>query len=1269
MLDGLIRFSLENKLVVFLVLGLVLAWGLLVAPFEWDLGELPRNPVPVDAIPDIGENQQIVFTDWAGRSPQDVEDQITYPMTVALLGIPSVKTIRSYSMFGFSTIYVIFNEDVEFYWSRSRLLEKLNSLPSGTLPEGVTARLGPDATALGQVFLYTLEGRDPEGNPAAGWGLDELRSIQDWTVRYALQSAEGVAEVASIGGFVKEYQVDADPDLLRHYGVTLGQLVMAVKMSNLDIGAGTIEVNKTEQVIRAVGFIKDISDLEQAVVAVRNNVPVLVEHVANVTLGPATRRGALDKEGAEAVGGVVVVRYGENPLATINNVKGKIKEIANSLPSKELADGTLSKVTIVPFYDRTGLIYETLETLETALTEEILVTVIVVIVMVMDFVSALLVSMLLPIAVLMTFIAMKVFGVDANIVALSGIAIAIGTMVDMAIVLSENMLKHLAEAPPDKKRLEVIFEAASEVGSAVLTSVMTTVVSFLPVFTLVAAEGKLFSPLAYTKTFALISALIVALLLIPPLAHMMLGTRVRNRRLGQLVNGMLIALGLGMGIFWGWWWAAAALIVWGIYRVVKPFLPRWAPKGASIFVNWAAVILVTVVLATHWMPLGHKDGVIANTLFVGAIIGSLLFIFYLFQLAYPFILGWALRHKFTFLSIPVMFVVLAVTIWFGFTNTFAFIPGVKPEVKAGEKMPERAPVVEQLSEAFPKLEKEFMPALDEGSFLLMPTTMPHASIGEALDILSKQDMAIRGIPEVESVVGKIGRADSPLDPAPISMVETVINYKAEYLIDEEGNRIRQWRDHIHSPNDIWDEIQAAAEIPGSTMAPKLQPIAARIVMLQSGMRAPMGVKVKGDSLERIERVGLRIETFLKEVEGVKGGAVNADRIVGKPYLEIEPNVEEIARYGLSKISVMEVIQTGIGGMAITGTVEGRERYPVRVRYGRELRDSLEALGRVLIAAPDGTQVPLEQLSTIRYVRGPQVIKSEDTFLVGYITFDKLDGFGEIDVVENAKGYLERQEEVYRGALAHARAEAEKEGRVLSKADLESLPGLNVEGTSYVFAGNYENQLRSEKTLLVVLPLALVLIFIILYLQFRSVATTLMVFSGILVATSGGFMLLWLYGQGWFLDATVFGTNLRELFQVRPISLSVAVWVGFIALFGIATDDGVVIATYLKQTFEKRPTDSIEGVRKATVEAGARRVRPCLMTTATTLLALLPVLTSTGRGSDIMMPMALPAFGGMALELLTMFVVPVLYALVEESKVKARALAARLAGPSEEEVHA
>jgi len=445
-LDRIIRFCLENKLVVGLAILLVVGWGVMVAPFDWDLGGLPRLPVPVDAIPDLGENQQIVFSEWMGRSPQDVEDQITYPLTVSLLGLPGVRTIRSYSFFGFSTIYVIFDEATEFYWSRSRVLEKLNSLPAGTLPEGVQPALGPDATALGQIFWYTLEGRDPNGNPAGGWDLDELRSIQDWYVRYALMGAKGISEVASVGGFVREYQIDVDPDAMRAYGVALGDIFNAVRSSNIDVGARTIEINQVEYIIRGLGFIEKIEDIEKTVIRVNDNVPITVKDVAKVSHGPALRRGALDKSGAEAVGGVVVVRYGFNPLEAINNVKAKIAEISAGLPQKTLDDGTVSKVTVVPFYDRTGLIYETLGTLNEALTEEILVTIIVVIVMVLHLRSSVLISGLLPLAILMCFIAMRVFGIDANIVALSGIAIAIGTMVDMGIVVCENILRHLGEA-------------------------------------------------------------------------------------------------------------------------------------------------------------------------------------------------------------------------------------------------------------------------------------------------------------------------------------------------------------------------------------------------------------------------------------------------------------------------------------------------------------------------------------------------------------------------------------------------------------------------------------------------------------------------------------------------------------------------------------------------------------------------------------------------------------------------------------------------------
>jgi Cu(I)/Ag(I) efflux system membrane protein CusA/SilA len=1246
-LGGIIRFCLEKKLVVFLLTLVAIVWGLIVAPFDWDLRGLPRDPVPVDAIPDIGENQQIVFTEWMGRSPQDIEDQITYPLTVSLLGVPGVKTIRSYSMFGFSSIYVIFKEKVEFYWSRARILERLNSLPMGTLPEGVRPTLGPDATALGQVFWYTLEGRDAEGNPTGGWDLDELRTIQDWYVRYALLSAEGVSEVASVGGFVREYQIDVDPDAMRAHGVKLAEVFAAIKMSNVDVGARTIEVNRVEYVIRGLGFVKNLADLENAVIKVNHNVPIYVKNVAHVVLGPALRRGALDKAGAEAVGGVVVVRFGENPLATIKNVKEKIREISPGLPKKTLADGTISQIALVPFYDRTGLIHETLGTLKTALSQEILITIIVVLIMVMHLGSSLLIAGLLPLAVLLCFIAMKAFGVDANVVALSGIAIAIGTMVDMGIIISENILKRLREAGRDENRLEVIFRAAQEVGGAVVTAVATTIVSFLPVFTMVAAEGKLFRPLAFTKTFALLGSLIVALAIIPPLSHLLFRRRSAKRNAGPR-------------------W-------------------RWLPERARRRVPWLATGLVALVvgilLADYWLPLGPERGFARNLIFVAILIGVLLTFFLIFQRLYRHLLRWCLDHKAGFLWIPLLLVFTGILIWQGFEPIFGWLPA---SVK-------RWGPVSYVAHTFPGLGKEFMPPLDEGSYLYMPTTMPHASIGEALDVLQRQDMAIAAIPEIRSVVGKIGRAETPLDPAPISMIETVITYHAEYLADESGRRLRfrfdpeeddlfrsedgtplpsldgkpylvrgrfvrdedgqltvdsrgrlfrLWRPRldpdlnperptwsgIRTPDDIWDAIVEAAQIPGSTSAPKLQPIATRIVMLQSGMRAPMGIKIKGPDLATIERVGLEFERYLREVPSIEPASVFADRIIGKPYLEIDIDREAIARYGIKLQQVQDVIEMAVGGKRVTTTVEGRERYPVRVRYMRELRDNIESLDRILVPTPDGAQIPLVQLSEIRYLRGPQVIKSEDTFLIGYVLFDKKPGLAEVNVVEQARDYLQHKVEI---------------------GELEIPTGV-----SYTFSGTYENQVRAARKLALILPLALLIIFLILYFQFNSVPTSALIFSGVFVAWAGGFLMIWLYAQPWFLDFSVFGTGMRDLFQVHPFNLSVAVWVGFLALFGIATDDGVVITTYLDQTFANRRPASVAEIRAATIEAGKRRVRPALMTTATTILALLPVLTATGRGADIMVPMAIPTFGGMVIAVITLFVVPVLYAWVAEIKLRA-----------------
>ncbi len=1241
LLDRVIWYCLDNRLVVTLVTLTLIAWGIMVAPFDWDLGGLPRDPVPVDAIPDIGENQQIVFTEWMGRSPQDVEDQITYPLTVSLLGIPGVKTVRSYSFFGFSTIYVIFKDGVEFYWSRSRVLEKLNSLPPGTLPEGVRAALGPDATALGQIFWYTLEGRDGEGNATGGWDLHELRSIQDWTVRYALLSADGVAEVASVGGFVQEYQIDVNPDAMRANGVSLKQVFNAVRMSNVDVGARTIEINKAEYVIRGLGFIREVSDIENTVVKQSGNVPIRVADVGTVALGPALRRGALDKGGAEVVGGVVVVRYGENPLETINNVKEKIAEISPGLPKKTLSDGRVSQVAIVPFYDRTGLIYETLGTLNTALIDEILVTIIVVIVMLMHLRSSLLISGLLPLTVLMVFISMKLFGVDANVVALSGIAIAIGTIVDMGIVICENIVKHLAAAPPGADRRGVIFRAASEVGGAVTTAIATTVVSFLPVFTMEAAEGKLFKPLAYTKTFALIASVIVALTIVPAFARMMFRGRGSPGRSRYLLSAGLLAASAAAFV-WSLWLTAVLLALIAVHPHVRSRLPSGIQAALPKAFNYAIVLIVASVLSAHWSPLGVEAGGLGNFVFVALLLGGILFLFYLIMRAYEPMLRWCLANKAKFLLIPLALVLAGTMVWRGFDGVFGFLPD-RAKTNA---------VYSTLTHAFPGLGEEFMPDLDEGSFLYMPTTMPHASIGEALDILQLQDKAFSGIPEVESVVGKLGRADSPLDPAPISMIETVINYKPEYVTDESGARLRfrydeqgdrfvrdengdlirddggrphrNWRDHIRSPDDIWKEITAAGKIIGTTSAPKLQPIAARIVMLQSGMRAPMGVKVRGPSLETIEKVGLEIERALKEVPSIEPSAVVADRIVGKPYLEIDIDREAIARYGLHIRDVQDVIEVAVGGRRLTTTVEGRERYPVRVRYQRELRNTMEGLEKVLVASPDETQIPLGEISRIEFVRGPMVVKSEDTFLTGYVIFDKKPGYAEVEVVEHAQAYL---------------------GHKVASGELD-LPA----GVSYSFAGSYENQVRSEKRLMIVLPLALVIIFLILYFQFKQVPTTLLVFSGIFVAWAGGFLMLWLYGQSWFLDFSVFGVEMRELFQIRAFNLSVAVWVGFLALFGIAGDNGVIISTYLNQVFASDNPRDARAVREATVKASMRRIRPALMTSATTILALIPVLTSTGRGSDIMVPMAIPSFGGMAVVLVTVFLVPVLYCALAERRV-------------------
>ena len=1136
MFNRLVKYFLENRLITFILLIAFVVMGLVTMPFNLKSGLLPRDPVPVDAIPDIGENQQIVATEWMGRSPKDIQDQITYPLTSALLGIPGVQTIRSTSMFGMSFIYIIFKDNVEFYWSRSRILEKLNSLPSGTLPAGVQPSLGPDATALGQIYWYTLEGRDPKtGKPNGGWDPSELKTIQDFYVKYSLSSAEGVSEVASVGGFVREYQVDLDPNALKAYNVSVMDVMNAVKNSNLDIGAETIELNNVEYIIRGLGYIKSLNDLELSVVAVRNNVPVRIKDVAHVNFGPATRRGGLDKGGSEAVGAVVVARYGSNPMEVINYVKDKIKEIEDGLPQKILPDGSVSKVTVVPFYDRTGLIMETIGTLESALSHEILISIIVIIILVMNLRASLIVAGLLPLGVLITFILMRFFGFDANIVALSGIAIAIGVMVDIGIVDVENILRHL-EMPENrgirgKKLMQVIYNATTEVRAAVVTSIATTIVSFLPVFAMQAQEGKMFHPLAWTKTFALLAAFILGIVVLPTLVHIFFNIRFDAKKIRKIWNGALISAGIFFAIFWHTW-PVLALTALGINNLLDH---RWSEKQKEYpnYINIGITVLVAAwYLSVEWLPLGAHNSEFVNFLFVTGIVTVILLALMSMVHFYEKILRWALLNKWKFLMIPAFTLFFGLLVWQGFDKIFGiFASGAE---KAGWKNFRNTAVWKGPVKMFPGTGKEFMPSLNEGSFLLMPTSMPHSGIEKNLEYIEILDKRLSAIPEVEVAVGKWGRVNSALDPAPIQMFENTINYRREYILDENGHRrqfkvdksgnfilnltqirntieinrnkveinrnkveidgnkveinrnkveinrnkveidgnkvekdgnkveidgnkveingniidiesvsevtfdqktrsfyiqinnewiktnpesqpistyfnifqhisthfnvflvpdrkgeyFRQWRPQIKKPLDIWNEIVKVTDIPGLTSAPKLQPIETRLVMLSTGMRAPMGLKVYGPDLNSIEEAGMMFEKALKEVPSIKASAVFYDRAVGAPYLEIKLNREAMARYGMTVSDVQEILQVAVGGMTLSTSVEGRERFPLRVRYARELRDNPEDLKRILVPAMNGVQIPLGEIAEIDYTRGAQMIRSENTFLVGYVIFDK-----------------------------------------------------------------------------------------------------------------------------------------------------------------------------------------------------------------------------------------------------------------------------------------
>lgn len=1151
MLNVIIRFCVKEPWLVVL-LSIVLTIG----------GWFAYQTIPIDAIPNVGENQVIVLTPWPGRSPKDIEDQVTYPLSVSLSAVPGAESVRGKSMFGYSFVQVTFKDEIDFYWARSRVSEQLGSAAS-QLPEGVVPQLGPDATGLGQIYYYTLQ------PPAEGMGLAELRSMQDFVVKYELQAVEGVSEVASIGGYVRQYQIEVDPDKLRFHNVALDVLVKAIKSSNLDVGAKTVETTGMEYIVRSKGILgsdgdatKAIRDIEDTVILQRDGVPVRVRDVARVQLGPDFRRGALDYNGAEAVGGVVVMQYGENPRVVIDRVKDKIAQITPALQG----------VTIHGVYDRSGLIDETVATLTHALRDEILITAVIILLFLMHIRASFIVAICLPTAVLVSFIAMNVVGVGANIMSLAGIAIAIGTMVDMGIIVSENIYQHLAEWESEgtkkslgkrrKPRADVVYDATIEVAPAVVTAVATTIVSFLPVFFLTGRDYRLFSPLAYTKTFAIAAAMLTAVTMVPALSRLML--RSTNYRIRTALVAA-IALGTLMG--------TTCHVLWG------PRMAEWL--GVS---GWYVTAVAGALgMLAGWQLMRERIRPIEE-------IPSSRFVRWIYAAR----LRHALNHKTLALSFPVVLLVFGVGAYFGMPTV------LKPVEKTAEFFGadlNAFPGYVDAKHVFTGLQSDDWIALDEGSWFYMPTLYPAASFTQAMQVLQTQDVLIGQIPEVKDVLGKIGRVESALDPAPASMIETYVMLKPE----------SEWREGV-TARDVWDEINRVATLPGVTPAAALQPIEGRVVMLQSGIKAPMAIRVYGDDLQTLADAAMDVAATLKQSPLIIAGTVNPDIVLGKPYVEFTVDREAASRYGMSTSMVNQVIETALGGMNLINTVEGRERYPVRLRYNRDLRERIDQLSNLPVVTHSGAVVPLEDLAKLETTWGPGAINSENARLVAHVAFMTNGAKGDLESVVAIEEQLRQAQELPPSHPMH----------------LSLPPGYSLEAV-----GSFRNQIEANLRLMWIIPFVIMINLLLIYMEFRNLPIAIAVFSGIPVAFAGGMVLV-----AWM-----------------DVELNTAVWVGFIALFGLAVDDGVVMATYIHQLLKRRKIQTVQDIRDTIYEAGLKRIRPCMMTTVTTLAALIPVLIATGRGADVARAMAIPVFGGMLAEPFTSFIVPTLYSAYLEFKMR------------------
>jgi Cu(I)/Ag(I) efflux system membrane protein CusA/SilA len=1031
-LEKIIELSVNNRF-------LVIIFTILAAL----AGIFSMLNTPIDAIPDLSDVQVIILTEYPGQAPQVVEDQVTYPLTTAMLAVPYAKVVRGYSFFGLSFVYIIFEDGTDLYWARSRVLEYLNYV-SKRLPQGVTPTLGPDATGVGWIYEYVLDGGDK-------YDLQQLRSIQDWYLRYELTSVPGVSEVASIGGFVKQYQVEVDPNRLLAYNIPLNKVRMAIKQSNNDVSGRLIEMGETEFMVRGLGYIKSKEDVENIPVGVdKNGTPILVRNIANVVIGPELRRGLADWNGeGETVGGVIVMRFGDNALKTIRLVKEKLESLKKGLPEG---------VTIKTAYDRSSLIERAINNLKGKLLEEILIVALVCIIFLLHFRSAFVAIFTLPMGILLSFFVMYYQGINANIMSLGGIAIAIGAMVDAAIVMIENAHKHIERDAGKKSHWAIIIDSSKEVGPALFYSLIIITFSFMPVFTLQAQEGRLFKPLAFTKTYAMAAAAILAITIVPVL----MGYFIRGKILPEEKNPI-------------------SRFFIHIYRPVIHLVLRF---------KWTTIIIAIAIL---------------------------------------------------------------------FISFFPFI----------------------------RIGSEFMPPLNEGDLLYMPTTDPGISITKARELLQQTDKIIKSFPEVHHVFGKIGRAETATDPAPLSMIETTIMLKDE----------SEWRKGM-TMEKLIDQLDQAIQFPGLTNAWTM-PIKTRIDMLSTGIKTPVGIKIMGPDLKTLSDLGQRIAAVIKDVKGTL--SVFPDKTVGGNYFDFKINRKEAARYGLTVGDVQDIIMSAIGGMNVTFTVEGLERYPVNVRYKRELRDNIDALKRVLIPTPTGVQIPLDYLVDIEIKKGPPAIKSENARRTAWLYVDIKD----IDVgtyVKNAKKVVDEKVE---------------------------FPN----GYSVVWSGQYEYMQRAQKRLQIVAPITLLVIFLLLYFNFKNIAESLIVMLSLPFALVGGI---------WFL-------------YLLDYNLSVAVGVGFIALAGVAAETGVVMLVYLDSVYNRRlktgtmktAKDLYDGI----IEGAVERVRPKLMTVLSTMIGLFPILWGTGTGSQVMKRIAAPMVGGMVSStILTLIVIPVIYYLWKKKEV-------------------